>query len=183
MISFKLEWVYTQNWIKVSTDCVFLLMFYYLFLHMINTKIIPCIWEGSVFKKKDDLFQSQIQSNPQTALWFVCLIKLFPIPWQLGTKHLDLSLRESEGLKISSGRLDDLCMHVCYVTSVTSDSLWPMDCSPPSSSVHGILQARILEWLISLLQEIFPTQGLNPLLLCLLHWQARSLPLSHLESP
>ena len=23
----------------------------------------------------------------------------------------------------------------------------PVDCSPPSSSVHGILQARILEWL------------------------------------
>ena len=23
----------------------------------------------------------------------------------------------------------------------------PMDCSPPGSSVHGILQARILEWL------------------------------------
>ena len=22
----------------------------------------------------------------------------------------------------------------------------PIDCSPPSSSVHGILQARILEW-------------------------------------
>ena len=22
----------------------------------------------------------------------------------------------------------------------------PMNCSPPSSSVHGILQARILEW-------------------------------------
>ena len=27
-----------------------------------------------------------------------------------------------------------------------SDSLQPVDCSPPSSSVHGILQARILEW-------------------------------------
>ena len=26
--------------------------------------------------------------------------------------------------------------------------LWdPMDCSPPGSSVHGILQARILEWI------------------------------------
>ena len=24
----------------------------------------------------------------------------------------------------------------------------PMDCSPPGSSVHGILQARILEWVI-----------------------------------
>ena len=22
----------------------------------------------------------------------------------------------------------------------------PMDCSPPGSSVHGLLQARILEW-------------------------------------
>ena len=27
-----------------------------------------------------------------------------------------------------------------------SDSLQPVDCSPPSFSVHGILQARILEW-------------------------------------
>ena len=27
-------------------------------------------------------------------------------------------------------------------------TLWdPMDCSPPGSSVHGILQARILEWI------------------------------------
>ena len=24
----------------------------------------------------------------------------------------------------------------------------PMDCSPPGSSVHGILQARMLEWVI-----------------------------------
>ena len=31
-----------------------------------------------------------------------------------------------------------------------------------------------------LLQGVFLTQGLNPYLL---HWQAESLPLSHLESP
>ena len=37
----------------------------------------------------------------------------------------------------------------------------PLDCSPPGSSVHGILQARILEG-VALLQAIFPTQGLNP---------------------
>ena len=31
------------------------------------------------------------------------------------------------------------------------------------AEVHGILQARILEWVaISLLQGIFPTQGSNP---------------------
>ena len=27
-----------------------------------------------------------------------------------------------------------------------SDSWDPMDCRPPGSSVHGIFQARILEW-------------------------------------
>ena len=30
--------------------------------------------------------------------------------------------------------------------SVVSNSLQPHDCSLPGSSVHGILQARILEW-------------------------------------
>ena len=35
--------------------------------------------------------------------------------------------------------------------------------SPPGTSVHGILQARMLEWVaISSSREIFPTQGLNP---------------------
>ena len=34
-----------------------------------------------------------------------------------------------------------------------------------------------------LLQGIFLTQGSNPHLLCLLHWQADSLLLSHLGSP
>ena len=30
--------------------------------------------------------------------------------------------------------------------SVVSDFPDPMDCSPPGSSVHGIFQARVLEW-------------------------------------
>ena len=38
----------------------------------------------------------------------------------------------------------------------------PMDCGPPGSSVHGTLQARIMEWVShALLQGIFPTQALN----------------------
>ena len=50
----------------------------------------------------------------------------------------------------------------------------PMDCSPPGSSVHGILQARTLEWVaISSSRELFPTQGSN---LGLLYLQADSLP-------
>ena len=35
---------------------------------------------------------------------------------------------------------------VCVSFLVVSDSLGPMDYSPPDSFVHGILQARILEW-------------------------------------
>ena len=37
----------------------------------------------------------------------------------------------------------------------------PMDCSPPGSCVHGILQARILEWVaISFFRR--SSQPLNP---------------------
>ena len=39
-------------------------------------------------------------------------------------------------------------LYVCVLSShsVVSDSLQPMDCSPPGSSVYGILQARTLKW-------------------------------------
>ena len=79
----------------------------------------------------------------------------------------------------------------------------PVDCSPPGSSVHGILQARILEWVaisfskncitpwnspgqntgvgsFSLLQGIFPTQGSNP---GLPHCRQIIYQLSHKGSP
>jgi len=46
--------------------------------------------------------------------------------------------------------------------------------------VHGILQARILEWSsLSLLQGIFPIQGLNPGLTL----QADSIAVEPLEKP
>ena len=46
----------------------------------------------------------------------------------------------------------------------------PTDCSLPGSSVHGILQARLLEWVaISFSRGSSLTQGSNPHLLWLLH--------------
>ena len=59
----------------------------------------------------------------------------------------------------------------------------PMDCSPPGSSVHGILQARILEWVAisSSRGSFWPRK--NPHVLCLLHWQVDSLPRCHMGSP
>jgi len=50
-----------------------------------------------------------------------------------------------------------------------------MDYSPPGSSVHGILQARIPQW-VAILQGLFPTQGLN---LDLLHCRKILYHLSH----
>ena len=52
-----------------------------------------------------------------------------------------------------------------------------MYCSPPGPSVHGILQARKLEWAaISFSGGIFPTQGSN---LSLLHCRQTLYHLSH----
>ena len=54
----------------------------------------------------------------------------------------------------------------------------PMDRISPVFSVHGILQARILEWVaMPSSRGVFLTQRSNPHLLRLLYWQAGSLPL------
>ena len=66
--------------------------------------------------------------------------------------------------------------HLCSVAQSCLTPCDPMDCSPPGSAVHGIVQARILGCHF-LLQGIFPTKGSNLRLLHLLHWQADSLPL------
>ena len=61
-----------------------------------------------------------------------------------------------------------------------------MDYSPPGSSVHGILQARILEWVaISISRgssqpRDLPNPGTEPTSPA---WQVDSLPLSQQESP
>ena len=49
----------------------------------------------------------------------------------------------------------------------------PMDCSPPGSSVHGILQARVLEWVAIPSSGDLPNPGIEPWFPAL---QADSLP-------
>ena len=55
----------------------------------------------------------------------------------------------------------------------------PVDCSPPGSSVHGILQARTLEWVAEHFSRgsSWPRDGAGVPGICL-HWQAGSLPLA-----
>ena len=72
---------------------------------------------------------------------------------------------------ICCGLVAQLCLTLCD----------PVECSLPGSSLHGILQARILGWVaISFSRGVFQTQESNPHLLCLLHCQVDSLSLRHL---
>ena len=57
-----------------------------------------------------------------------------------------------------------------------------MDYSPPGSSVHEILQ-NTEAGCHFLLQGIFPTQGSNSHLRCLLYWGVDSLPLALPQAP
>ena len=50
---------------------------------------------------------------------------------------------KSSGCGGGWGWLRNFLLEVCWSLSPLCDSI---DCSPPGSSVHGILQARILGW-------------------------------------
>ena len=67
---------------------------------------------------------------------------------------------------------------VC-VCPIMSESLWPHGLEPASFLCPGNFPGKNTgAGCHFLLQGIFPTQGLNPHLLPLLHWQLDSLPLA-----
>ena len=89
-------------------------------------------------------------------------------------------------------------MSLCFKKMFSDEWLLcgALGCSVKFNSLqsHGLLSTRLLcPWNFTgnntgtdyyfLLQGIFPTQGSNPCLLPILHWQADSLPLCHLGSP
>ena len=55
------------------------------------------------------------------------------------------------------------CAFMCAKSLQSCPTLCdPMDCSPPGSSVHGILQTRILEWVAILSPGDLPNPGIKP---------------------
>ena len=72
---------------------------------------------------------------------------------------------------------------MCSVAQLFPTFCEPMDCSPPGSSVHGIIQGKNTGVGCHFLpQRIFPTQGSNSNLLGFPNQQADSLPPNHLGS-
>ena len=58
-------------------------------------------------------------------------------------------------------RLKNLCVHAKFLQSYLT-LCNPLDCSPPGSSVHGILQERILKWVA--MPRIEPASLMSPAL-------------------
>ena len=59
----------------------------------------------------------------------------------------------------------------------------PMHYIPPGSSIHGIFQARILEWVAISLSRGLPNPGIKAVSPVSPALQMDFLPLSHLGSP
>ena len=69
----------------------------------------------------------------------------------------------------------EACVHAQSLQSC-STICNPMDCSPSGSSVHGILQARILEWVAMPAPGDLPIPGIKPAFSSSSALQADSLP-------
>ena len=55
-----------------------------------------------------------------------------------------------------------MCIDQCGWPTVQREDPNMIDCSPPGSSVHGILQARILKWVAISSPEDLPNPGIQP---------------------
>ena len=72
-----------------------------------------------------------------------------------------------------------LAWNACQVSSVMSDVCDTVDCSPPDSSVHGILQANILKWVVISFSRGSSRPRDRTCISCIyLYWQGGSLPLT-----
>ena len=79
---------------------------------------------------------------------------------ELVPECLQPDLKPELKLKTAIPKLDSVlcCAVLCLVAQSCPTLCDPMDCSPPGSSVRGILQARILEWVAMLVSWIWESQ-------------------------
>jgi len=68
---------------------------------------------------------------------------------------------------------------ICWIAGI----VFPFDCSPPSSSAHGIFQARILEWVAISFSRASPNPGIEPVSPVSPEFQADSLPTEPFRKP
>ena len=97
------------------------------------------MWEFCLFAS---LQCQELQPHLETLSFPKCAWDL-TTPWAKAQKTLNLISKTLSSFPSTSELFEDINYVSC---SVASDSLWPHRRYPPGSSVRGILQARILEW-------------------------------------
>ena len=81
--------------------------------------LLLCIWVHNPWIRTCPLMMTNFSS---VLFWHLCV--------------LGLAMRLQSPLRTATTKSLQSCLTLCD----------PVDCSPPGSSIHGILQARILEW-------------------------------------
>ena len=90
------------------------------------------------------------------------LVLQVALPWGQRV-WIELPAPRLHGLALQSPHQQNKVVCVRSITQSCPTLCDPMDCSLPCSSIHGISQARVLEWGCHfLLQGLFLTQGLSP---------------------
>ena len=84
-------------------------------------------------------------------VWSTEVFSLHPIPGDLAwviVQHWEFQMQSKRSNECSSFATNSSKMSCVSAQSLSHVQLFaaPMDCSPPGSSVHGISQARVLEW-------------------------------------
>ena len=90
---------------------------------------------GKIFPRQKEKYGQRIQTWTVKAFWGAAVPQ--------GCCY-ERTLRPAKGE--SGAWLWQSC--VCITRSITPTLCDPIDCSPPGSSVHGIFQARTLEWAV-----------------------------------
>ena len=146
----------------------------------------PLSWEGRQMPRAEQTVNSILFMIFYSDYARVCCAKRQDFEWQHVKRAAGTGNRKNGSLRfvsetswslLSSAYVDvyvlvaQLCPTLCH----------PMDCSPPGSSVHGILQARTLEWVAIPLsrgssQPKNQTRGL-------LHWRQILYHLGHQGRP
>ena len=85
--------------------------------------------------------------------WGKCGVQEGPRVLASATRWTDGSSTPRRGNMVGAGQRHTCVLLLCVCTRAKPPQSCltlcePMDCSPPGSSVHGILQARIVEWVV-----------------------------------
>ena len=144
--------------------------------HLRPWPVLPASW---VFRPKAPTGLVPSAERAKWELWILIKKYIFSKPGRYLFSHCENSeMSESCPPRLdadycvySSAAGTAPCVHTCCVTQSCPAPCDPLDCGPPGSSAHGILQARVLEWGATPSCRGPSWPGMAPRLLRLLHWR------------